>query len=191
MNETFFLLLVYIRFLFFCEKCMDVIIYWLQRPSLNIGRYGLAAALVNNEIWIAGGIINDNNTVGICCGNSNSSNTNNHVETINATTISSAHVITDTIEIYNLKCTHCEILANNHTKGFLNNSNNEGGGAPYEYFIEKGNGSDVDNGGGDTIENCYNVKNLKNSRRIVNTADVGDCNVGQWIKSKLHLRIPR
>ncbi|KAM7347147.1 uncharacterized protein ACRADG_006807 isoform 3-T3 [Cochliomyia hominivorax] len=163
---------------------------WIKKPSLNMGRYGLTAAMVNNEIWVAGGIINDN-TVGICgnniTNNNNKSSSSSHGETtINATI--SAHIITDTIEIYNLKCTHCEILANNHqTKGFLNNRycDGEGGGG-------RDGGGD---GCGDTNENCYNVKNLKNIPGTVVVADVaadiGDCNVGQWIKSKLHLRIPR
>ncbi|XP_065365467.1 uncharacterized protein LOC135958487 [Calliphora vicina] len=153
---------------------------WIKKPSLNMGRYGLAAAMVNNEIWVAGGIINDN-TVGICGNNS-------HDETINATatattTTTAAHVITDTIEIYNLKCTHGEILANNHTKGFSTTSSYKGDG-------EAGAGEQGGDGViGDTNINCDNVKNLKSRPGVV--ADNGDCNVGQWIISKLHLRIPR
>lgn len=62
-----------------------------QKPSLNLGRYGLAAAMVNNEIWVAGGIINNSTTDDIC---SNS-------ETFKTKT---AHKITDTVEILNLNC---------------------------------------------------------------------------------------
>ncbi|XP_037825196.1 uncharacterized protein LOC119613271 isoform X2 [Lucilia sericata] len=160
---------------------------WIKKPSLNMGRYGLAAAMVNNEIWVAGGIINDN-TVGIC-GNGSS-----HRETINATTTTTTaatktttHIITDTIEIYNLKCTHGEILANNQTKEFSNC------GSSRRCKEEEGGDGESDEDEvevviGDSNINCENLKSRPEN--VAATVNV-DCNVGQWIKSKLHLRLPR
>lgn len=72
-----------------------------QKPSLNLGRYGLAAVMVNNEIWVAGGIINHNSD-----GSSEAFQTK------------TAHKITDTVEILNLNRTH-ETLATQHKDEYL------------------------------------------------------------------------
>lgn len=57
---------------------------WIQKASLNYARFGMSAALVNNEIWIAGGMIDE--------------------KIPDADSMKTVDIISNTMEYYSLKC---------------------------------------------------------------------------------------
>lgn len=161
-----------------------------------MGRYGLAAAMVNNEIWIAGGRAegnqggsrsrncnhhgNDNAYGSVANTRKNNNNNNNGVTgSVNS---SPPHVITDTMEIYTQHCCH-ELSGGHHSKetGFQNiftAVNADGQNGVYE-----ADNSDDDIHGGAMAAVTITT--------TTTTDEMCNCTVGQWIKSKLHLRTPR
>uniref|UniRef100_A0A1I8PEI8 BTB domain-containing protein n=1 Tax=Stomoxys calcitrans TaxID=35570 RepID=A0A1I8PEI8_STOCA len=189
---------------------------WFKKPSLNMGRYGLTAAMVNNEIWIAGGITNSQG--GGRISNDNDCDTNVDRERVGGGGVNgkigvsgssshtplakmvyaTANVITDTMEIYTLQCSHENLAHNwprNAEEGFENiytaahmveaiavNTADAASAVAIASHDDCGvDGHDADNGDDD---DAFGVA----------TAGVGemcDCIMGQWIKSKLRLRVPR
>ncbi|TMW40117.1 hypothetical protein DOY81_014804 [Sarcophaga bullata] len=134
---------------------------WIKKPSLNLGRYGLAAVMINDEIWVAGGIINHNSSDG----NSESFKTK------------TAHKITDTMEILNLNRTH-DTLAKQHKDEYLYGL----------YRVDAGGGEGLDVGHGRLVNEPTQYGGDKIGD--VNSGN-DCCNIGQWYISRLHLRIPR
>ena len=128
---------------------------------MNLGRYGLAAVMINNEIWVAGGIINHYDSDG-------------NSETFKTKT---PHKITDTVEIFNLNCTH-ETLAKQHKDEYLYGL----------YRVDAGGGEGFDVG---HSRSAY--ESTQYSGNKIGDANSGNMcsNISQWYISRLHLRTPR
>uniref|UniRef100_A0A1A9WFC5 BTB domain-containing protein n=1 Tax=Glossina brevipalpis TaxID=37001 RepID=A0A1A9WFC5_9MUSC len=84
---------------------------WIKKAPLNRGRYGFAAAVVNNEIWVAGGMVEESSTAMADAGDGDGAGACAGAGA--EITKTNTYVITDTIEIYKLKCIH---ESNNDTR---------------------------------------------------------------------------
>lgn len=178
------------------------VIYGFQKAPLNVGRYGLMAAMVNNEIWIAGGIIETktrtidiyNGFVAATTVAAAAKGTNTHRSgfgaggvgdgghaadngsgdnfAAEATKSTIVDVITDTMEYYSLKCAYIDEYVSDMLPMAKVNDVN-GDAAP----VAIPTAGVVDGGGGMLPPTIGRLG--------------GGVEVGRWIKAKQRLRIPR
>ncbi|XP_054730191.1 uncharacterized protein LOC129238966 [Anastrepha obliqua] len=172
---------------------------WKKKAPLNVGRYGLMAAMVNNEIWIAGGIIETKTRAsaesdcfagvsttavdinggggggGDGVGNGAAKGGNGSGDSFAVETTKSAvvDVITDSMEYYSLKCAYGDEYVSDMPMPRANDVNG-GDAAAAAAAVDIGDGSDIGDGTLPTLR-----------RRGVSVDG------GRWIKGKQHLRIPR
>nr|XP_014094364.1 uncharacterized protein LOC106620395 [Bactrocera oleae] len=164
---------------------------WKKKAPLHVGRYGLMAAMVNNEIWIAGGIIEtktrasdnydgfvatsmptvDGNNQGgrgaaidgADGGGARDNNGSGDSFAVEATKSAVVDVITDTMEYYSLKCAYSDEYVSDVPMAKVNDVNSDAA---------------VVAGAGDGTQPTIG--------RMGRSFESG-----RWIKAKQRLRIPR